>query len=69
LFVLYGIVLVVRNMLEPKILGAQIGLHPLITLFSFYIGIHAFGPVGIFLPIPVGIALSVWKTQKERRQL
>lgn len=69
LFVLYGVVVVVRNIIEPKILGAQIGLHPLVTLFSFYIGIHAFGPLGIFFPIPVGIALSVYKAQKERRQL
>lgn len=65
LFVLYGIILVVRNLIEPKILGSQIGLHPLVTLFSFYIGIRAFGPLGIFLPIPVGIALSIWRTQKK----
>ncbi len=64
LFVLYGIVLITRNLIEPKILGAQIGLHPLVTLFSFYIGIHAFGPLGIFLPIPVGIALGILRAKK-----
>ncbi len=64
LFVLYGIVLIARNLIEPKILGAQIGLHPLVTLFSFYIGLRAFGPLGIFLPIPIGITLGVLRTKK-----
>lgn len=53
LALLYGIITIVRNVVEPKIIGKQIGLHPLLTLFSIYIGIKVFGLVGIFLPIPV----------------
>lgn len=64
LIVLYLIALLVRNVLEPKILGTQIGLHPLITLIAFYLGLHIFGPLGIFLPIPVCIGLNLWKKKR-----
>ena len=47
LLVLYGIVTVIRNVLGPKILGEQIDLHPLAAIMSIFIGVKAFGPVGI----------------------
>lgn len=55
LIVLYIIVLVVRNMIEPKIVGQHIGLHPLITLMSMYIGLKMFGIIGMFMPIPIAL--------------
>lgn len=55
LAVLYGIVVVVRNMIEPKIVGKHIGLHPLITLISMYIGLKMFGIIGMFMPIPIAL--------------
>ena len=51
---LYLIVTVIRQILEPKIIGEYIGLYPLITLISMYAGLQAFGIVGMFLfPITV----------------
>lgn len=38
----------VRNVAEPKILGKQVGLHPLITLIAMYVGGKLFGLIGIF---------------------
>lgn len=61
LVLLYAVTLVVRNLVEPKILGAQIGLHPLITLIALYVGLHAFGPLGILLPLPLTAALSLYQ--------
>lgn len=52
LAVLYGIITIVRNILEPKIVGMQIGVHPLAMLVSMYVGLQIFGFIGIFvLPI------------------
>ena len=59
LFLIYGIVTVVRNYVEPRIVGAQLGLHPIITLVSMFIGLRLFGFWGLF-GLPVGISF-LWK--------
>jgi len=48
LLVIYGVVFLVRQMLEPKFVGDQIGIHPIILLMSIYVGITAMGPIGFF---------------------
>ena len=48
LLVLYVIITVIRNIIEPRIVGAQIGLHPVLTLMSMFVGNHLFGIVGLF---------------------
>jgi len=49
LLILYGVIAIVRNSLEPKFVGQQLGLHPLATLFCLYLGYQLFGFVGMFL--------------------
>lgn len=61
--VLYIIILVVRNIVEPKIVGSQVGLHPVITLASMFTGLHFFGILGMF-GFPIG--LSVIKNLNDR---
>lgn len=51
LCVLYLILTVLRQILEPKILGAGLGVHPLLMLFSMYLGLKWFG-VGGMLTAP-----------------
>jgi sporulation integral membrane protein YtvI len=48
LLVLYGVTLIVRQLVEPKIVGSTLGIHPLLTLASVYIGLELIGFVGIF---------------------
>lgn len=48
LLVLYGVITVVRNIVEPKLVGASLGLHPLATLFSMLMGLELFGVLGMF---------------------
>jgi len=56
LLVVYLIITVIRNTVEPKIVGDQIGLYPLVTLMSMYIGTQLFGIIGLFgLPITITI--------------
>lgn len=52
LLIIYLIITVIRNILEPKIVGKQIGLHPIVTLVSLFVGAQFFGVIGLFgLPI------------------
>lgn len=49
-------VTVIRNIIEPKIVGSQVGLHPLVTLMSMFIGAQLFGVLGLFgLPITLSL--------------
>ena len=66
LLVIYVIVTVIRNYVEPKIVGAQLGLHPIITLVSMFIGLRLFGFWGLF-GLPVGISF-LWKRRQEAQQ-
>ena len=49
LLILYAATLVVRQFAEPKIVGGAIGIHPLATLASVYIGLKFLGFLGIFI--------------------
>lgn len=62
LLILYGVTLVVRQIIEPKIIGSTLGLHPLMTLASVYIGLKLLGFAGIFIgPI---LALLLFRKEK-----
>lgn len=49
LSILYGIILVARQILEPKILATSIGLEALPTLIAMYIGLKLFGFLGLII--------------------
>ena len=47
--VIYGIITITRQVLQPKILGAQMGAHPLASLMSIFIGFRVFGLLGLLI--------------------
>lgn len=49
LFVIYAIIYVVRQIIEPKIVGGTVGLPSFATLMAMYIGTQLFGFIGLFL--------------------
>ena len=49
MLILWGVIIVVRQILEPKIVGAQIGLHPLITVMALFIGLKTMGGLGLLM--------------------
>ena len=62
LVVLYMAVSVVRNFVEPKIIGAKIKLSPLTVLICMFIGYKIFGIAGlIFTPFAASIAKELIK--------
>lgn len=56
LLAVYLVITVVRNIIEPKIVGGQLGLHPVITLVSMFAGVQLFGVIGLF-GFPIGLSL------------
>lgn len=65
LLIIFAVVSVVREIIEPKIIGKSIGLHPLMTLFSMYTGLKICGFVGmISFPVMV-IAVKTLFFEKE----
>ena len=71
LVVMYILITVIRNFIEPKIVGQSVGLHPIVTLTSMYVGLQLFGFFGmLMMPIIIIMIkvlqdngkLNLWKT-------
>lgn len=58
LAVLYGVTSVVRQVLEPKLIGEGLGLHPLVSLAAMYGGLRLFGVWGMILAPLLAAAVS-----------
>ena len=58
LALLYVIITIIRNILEPRIVSQQIGLNPLVTLFFMYLGLHLAGLAGMLL-LPAAVMVLV----------
>jgi sporulation integral membrane protein YtvI len=62
LLIIYVIILIVRQLIEPKILSRQIGVYPLVTLTAIYAGLRVFGVLGLILgPVIVLVVKNVVK--------
>lgn len=60
LLIIWGIIMVYRRVGEPKVLGDQVGLHPIVSLFAIFLGMKLGGILGmIFGPVLVLTALNV----------
>ncbi len=53
LLIIFGIIWLVRQVSEPKIVGESIGISPLLTLAAMYIGFKLMGFGGLFV-FPIG---------------
>lgn len=60
LAILYSIIVVARQILEPKVLATSIGLDPLSTLVSMYVGLKLFGFLGLIIGPVTLILLSTF---------
>ncbi|HZG14350.1 MAG TPA: sporulation integral membrane protein YtvI [Candidatus Bathyarchaeia archaeon] len=47
LSILYGIVVIFRQIIEPKVVAENVGLDPLLTLVALFIGLQLFGFLGL----------------------
>ncbi|NLJ86036.1 MAG: sporulation integral membrane protein YtvI [Firmicutes bacterium] len=58
LTIILGIILVTRRLAEPRIMGAQLGLHPLTSLMAIYLGVQFLGVSGFILGPIVMVVLK-----------
>ncbi len=54
LMVIYVLISVIRQYIEPKIVGDSLGVHPIVTLAGLYFGLKLFGVFGMFI-VPVSV--------------
>ena len=58
---LYLFILIVRQLIEPKIVATQIGVYPLLTLIAMYTGVKLIGLFGVIVgPIVLIILKNVF---------
>lgn len=63
LLLVYGVALVTRTVLEPRLVGRYLGLDPLLTLVFLYVGFKIWGILGmIFAPMLAAAAKSITET-------
>ncbi len=63
ILLIWGISQLVRQIIQPKIVGDSIGVPPIPTLFLLYIGYMVGGVLGMIVAVPLG--LIIWTLYKE----
>jgi len=56
LFAAFVVCNLVREIIEPKLMGDKVGIHPVVTLASIFIGYKLFGVIGFILG-PIGFII------------
>ena len=57
LMIIWGVAQLLRQIIQPKIVGDSIGMPPIPTLFLLFIGYKVGSVVGIILAVPIGIVV------------
>lgn len=61
LLTLYGSVSLLRQVIQTHLVGREMGLHPLVTLLSLYVGARLFGAPGlIYGPLTAILIKALW---------
>lgn len=78
LVVIYVVISVIRQVIEPKMVAGQLGLSPIVTITAMYLGLKLFGFIGMFaLPILIimlkllndeGI-VNLWKSKAKEEKM
>jgi len=68
LLALYAVMTVVRNIIEPHIVGDSLGLHPVVTLTAMFLGLRAYGIIGM-LSAPVAVLLIKFLNDNKKIRL
>jgi len=63
--IMYGVITITRQVLQPKILGDQMGAHPLASLMSIFIGFRIFGLLGLIIgPSLLMIFVAIYEARE-----
>ncbi|MBQ8344775.1 MAG: AI-2E family transporter [Clostridia bacterium] len=65
LLVLYGSIVLVRQLAEPKLMGTGLGLHPVLTMLAMAMGLRLFGVGGMLLmPLLLSLGINFVRTKE-----
>ncbi len=56
LIIILVLITVIRQIAEPHLVAMNVGIHPVFTLASMYVGVQLFGVMGIFI-LPITVVL------------
>ena len=65
LLILFGVSSLVRQFAEPKLLSAELGLHPLVSLFAVFAGWQLFGVWGMMIAPFVALLVKALVRRRE----
>ncbi|MFI3200627.1 MAG: AI-2E family transporter [Eubacteriales bacterium] len=57
LLIIWGVGQLIRQIIQPKIVGDTIGVSPIPTIILLYMGYHMYGVMGMVLALPFGIII------------
>jgi len=64
--IIFGVITISRQVLQPKIMGDQMGAHPLASLMSIFIGFRIFGILGFIVgPTLLMIFIAIQDANKK----
>ena len=67
ILILWLIMTVVRQIIEPKIVSGQLGIHPIFTLVAMYTGFRFCGVIGLFIgPIILIVLKNVFENRIDK---
>jgi len=66
LAVLYAVITVIRQVIEPHIVGKSLGLHPILMLVALYAGLKIFGLIGVFAGPALALGVKVFFSREEQ---
>jgi sporulation integral membrane protein YtvI len=62
LAIVFIVIIVVRNLLEPKLVASSVGLDPLLTLIAIFAGLKIFGVLGLIIgPVAIVILMALYR--------
>ena len=62
---LYTVCALLRELLEPRLIGGRIGLYPVIVLAAVYVGVRVYGLGGVILgPLSLLLIREIWRVWK-----
>ena len=66
LMILWGVITLVRQIVEPRLIGESFGLHPLVSLFVLYGGVKLFGMLGVFVAPAAAVGIHILLEEQKR---
>jgi len=64
--ILYATITIIRNIIEPRIVGTKLGLNPLVSLIAMIAGLKLFGLIGM-IGFPLIISFFMYRDEKNKK--